>query len=259
MRCKLSILIFGEVFCRLMRSIVGGPSITRIIRATIYFIGVEQSGDNGSPSAGVRRGPFARGGRVTAEARVLVVDDNRAIADTYAAFVDDEYAVETAYSGRAALEALDPTVDVVLLDRRMPDVSGDEVLAELDARTLDCRVVMLTAVDPEFDIVDMPFDAYVTKPVDRGEVRAVVDEMVSRADYDDEFRQFLSLCSKRAALEAEKNGAELEDSEEYRRVRRRIAEKREDLGIATDDLEGVFSGSVPDITPEDVKRTTASE
>ena len=102
-----------------------------------------------------------------AQATVLVVDDNRAVADTYAAFLDGEYAVRTAYGGEAALEALDASVDVMLLDRRMPDRSGDEVLAETNSRALDPRVVMLTAVDPDFDIVDMPFDAYVVKPVDR--------------------------------------------------------------------------------------------
>ncbi|PSP48282.1 DNA-binding protein [Halobacteriales archaeon QH_1_68_42] len=129
------------------------------------------------------------------EATVLVVDDNRAVADTYAAFLDERYAVRTAYGGEAALETLDASVDVVLLDRRMPDRSGDEVLAEINSRALDPRVVMLTAVDPDFDIVDMPFDAYVVKPVERADVTHVVAEMVARAGYDDEFRRFLSLAS----------------------------------------------------------------
>jgi len=180
-------------------------------------------------------------------ATVLVVDDNEAIADTYAAFLREEYVVRTAYGGQEALAAADATVDVVLLDRRMPDVSGDEVLAEIRSRALDPRVVMLTAVDPDFDIVDMPFDAYVVKPVERADVVGIVAEMCERASYDDEFRRFLSLASKRAALEREKDDAELADSEEYDRIEDRLADLRERLGIDTEDVEGIFGGTVPDI------------
>ena len=183
------------------------------------------------------------------EATVLVVDDNRVVADTYAAFLDERYAVRTAYGGEAALETLDASVDVVLLDRRMPDRSGDEVLAEINSRALDPRVVMLTAVDPDFDIVDMPFDAYVVKPVDRTDVTGVVAEMVERAGYDDEFRRFLSLASKKAALEREKSEAELAASDEYDRVERRLADLRESLGVDTEDVEDIFRGRVPDIDP----------
>ncbi|PSP65940.1 DNA-binding protein [Halobacteriales archaeon QH_6_68_27] len=183
------------------------------------------------------------------EATVLVVDDNRAVADTYAAFLDERYAVRTAYGGEAALETLDASVDVVLLDRRMPDRSGDEVLAEINSRALDPRVVMLTAVDPDFDIVDMPFDAYVVKPVERADVTRIVAEMVERAGYDDEFRRFLSLASKKVALEREKSEAELAASDEYDRVERRLADLRESLGVDTEDVEGIFRGRVPDITP----------
>jgi DNA-binding response OmpR family regulator len=193
------------------------------------------------------------------EATVLVVDDNKAIADTYAAFLREEYTVRTAYSGEEALTAVDATVDVVLLDRRMPDVSGDEVLAEIRSRALDPRVVMLTAVDPDFDILDMPFDAYVVKPVGRGDVVGVVAEMCQRAGYDDEFRRFLSLASKRAALEREKDDAELADSEEYDRIEDRLASLRERLGIDTEDVEGIFGGTVPDIAPGDAVTAATSE
>jgi len=184
---------------------------------------------------------------MTANPTVLVVDDNRGIADTYAAFLADEYAVETVYGGEAALDALGPGVEVVLLDRRMPGLSGDEVLARIDERALDCRVVMVTAVDPAVDIVDLPFDEYVVKPVGRAELVAVVDEMCRRATYDDALRQFLALASKRATLAERTDAAEREDSEAYRRVEERLAEKREALGVDTERLEDVVAGKEPDI------------
>lgn len=178
---------------------------------------------------------------------VLVVDDNRAIANTYTAFLSDEYTVRTAYDGNEALAELDPSVDVVLLDRRMPEVSGDAVLEEIESRQLDCRVVMLTAVDPDFDIIDMGFDEYLVKPIEREELNEVVREMLERATYDDDFRRFLALVSKKATLEAEKSSAELEASDEYGRIRDRIDERREQVGIDLSELENDFaavSGSV---------------
>src|SRR6056297_1488433 len=172
---------------------------------------------------------------------ILVVDDNRAIANTYTAFLSDEYSVRTAYDGSEALAELDPTVDVVLLDRRMPEVSGDAVLEEIESRQLDCRVVMLTAVDPDFDIIDMGFDEYLVKPIEREELNEVVTEMLERATYDDDFRRFLALVSKKATLEEEKSSAELEASDEYNRIRDRINERREQVGIDLADLEENFS------------------
>ncbi|MFB6151695.1 MAG: response regulator transcription factor [Haloarculaceae archaeon] len=193
------------------------------------------------------------------EPRVLVVDDNEPIADTYAAFLSERYAVETVYGGEDALEAVGPHVDVVLLDRRMPDLSGDEVLAEIHERALDCRVVVVTAVDPDFDVVDMPFDGYVVKPVGRAELLDVVDEMASRSAYDDEFRQFLALVSKKATLERRKDEVELSTSPAYDRVEHRVEKKRERLGVDTGDVEGIFAGTVPDIAPGDAAGRSVGE
>jgi DNA-binding response OmpR family regulator len=168
---------------------------------------------------------------------VLVVDDNRAIANTYTAFLSDEYSVRTAYNGKEALDMLDAEVDVVLLDRRMPEVSGDAVLEEIESSQLDCRVVMLTAVDPDFDIIDMGFDEYLVKPIEREELNDVVAEMLERATYDDEFRRFLALASKKATLEEEKSSAELEASEEYAKIKERLQERREHVGVDLSELE----------------------
>lgn len=190
---------------------------------------------------------------------VAVVDDNRTVADTYASFLVDEYDVRTAYGGREALDVIDTAVDVVLLDRRMPDLTGGDVLERLEQRALDCRVVMLTAVDPTPDVVDMPFDAYVVKPVQRGDVVSMVEEMLDRAAYDDDFRRFLSLASKQATLKREVDGAELASSEEFERIEARLAELRGRLGVATEDLEGILDGSTPDIATPDGGQDSVTE
>jgi DNA-binding response OmpR family regulator len=182
----------------------------------------------------------------TDEATVLVVDDERDIADLYTAWLEESYTVRTAYGAQEALEHADEDLDVVLLDRQMPEMTGDEVLKQIRARELDCRVVMVTAVDPDFDIVDMPFDDYLTKPVMLEELRDAVERMRTREDYDEKMQDFFALSAKKATLEAQKDPVELRNNEEYEQLDERVEQLREeaDQTVAeigeTDDFEAMF-------------------
>jgi DNA-binding response OmpR family regulator len=178
------------------------------------------------------------------EPRVLIVDDEAEVADVYALRLRDEYDTETAYGGEEALEAVDESVDVVLLDRRMPQVSGDEVLSTIRERGLDTRVVMITAVDPDFDIVDMPFDDYLCKPVQKEDLVAAIEQQLTASRYDDRLTEYLEVTSKVALLEAEKTEAELDDSEEVTRLRDRAESLRAEMDDALaefDDFQAAFN------------------
>ena len=59
-------------------------------------------------------------------ATVLIVDDEQNLTTLYAAWLEPDYDVVTATSGSEAVTELDSDVDVALLDRRMPETSGDE-------------------------------------------------------------------------------------------------------------------------------------
>ncbi|MFB6300254.1 MAG: HalX domain-containing protein [Halobacteriales archaeon] len=146
---------------------------------------------------------------------VLIVDDEPNVAEAYSLWLTDEYTVRTATGGEAALEALDATVDVVLLDRRMPDLTGDEVLERIRSDGYSCRVAMVTAVDPDFDIVDMAFDAYLVKPVTEEELNQTVEQLLRLSAYDQQAQEYFSLAARRATLEAEKTDRELDSNEEY--------------------------------------------
>ena len=160
----------------------------------------------------------------TAQPTVLLVDDERDVVDVYAlAFTGGEYTVLKAYSGEEALEQVDDA-DIVLLDRRMPGLSGQDVLDEIRNRGLDVRVAMVTAVDPDFDIADMDFDTYLTKPVSDDELRATVDELLTLSEYDKQVRERFAVAEKLAVLEAEKTENELDASDEYAQLQERAAE-----------------------------------
>jgi len=162
---------------------------------------------------------------------VLVVEDERDLSELYRTWLAKSYRVRTARDGRAALDELDENVDIVLLDRRMPDLSGDEVLDRIRERGLDCRVAMVTAVEPDVDIVEMEFDDYLVKPVSEEELLRMVENLRIRDEYDDGVKQLFSLASKKALLEGEKDRTALETNEEYQQ----LLDDLTDLRTALDD------------------------
>ncbi|MEF8813861.1 MAG: response regulator [Halovenus sp.] len=158
----------------------------------------------------------------------LVVDDEKEVADAYALRLRGLCDVETVYGGREALSIVDEeNVDIVLLDRHMPSMSGDEVLAELNDRGYYGRVIMVTAIDPGFDVLDMPFDDYLCKPIDREDVRAAVSQQCTILGYET-LGEYFSVESKRRVIEAEIAADEREAHEEYQetKARARQLEKR---------------------------------
>jgi DNA-binding response OmpR family regulator len=176
---------------------------------------------------------------------VLVVDDEPDLADLYASWLPEEYAVDTAYDGHEALGTLDASVDVVLLDRRMPEMSGDEVLEWIREHGLGCGVAMITAVDPDFDILELGFDAYLTKPVAASELIGVTQRLIRRAEYTDTLQAFFAKLSTREALLAEKPAFELETDERFRELEAEIEALREESEaymseLDSEDFEALF-------------------
>jgi DNA-binding response OmpR family regulator len=167
----------------------------------------------------------------------MVVDDETDVADAYAAQLQSEYEVITAYSGEDALDKLTPEVEVVLLDRRMPNLSGDDVLDRIRDRDVNCRVAMVTAVDPDFDIIEMPFDDYIIKPVSRDDLHETTKRLLTCSSYEEKLQEYYALTSKYATLRANKTTPELEDSEEFKELERRREEMKADLKETVSDFE----------------------
>jgi DNA-binding response OmpR family regulator len=169
---------------------------------------------------------------------VLVVEDERDLADLYATWLRSEYRVRVAYGGREAIEKLDGEVDAALLDRRMPDLSGDETLKAIREEGIKCRVAMVTAVEPDFDIVEMGFDDYLVKPVSRSTLTETVENLLLRSTYDEGIQELFALASKKALLESEKDLATLESNEEYQELSEQVADLRTDLNETLATLDG---------------------
>ena len=160
---------------------------------------------------------------------VLIVEDEPDVAETYNLWLQNDYEVRMAGDGSEALELLNDEVDVVLLDRMMPGLSGDEVLERIRASGSDCRVAMVTAVEPDFDILEMGFDAYLSKPIRSQQLHETVTNLLERSEYDSMLQEYYALVEKQATLEATKASAELAESEEYESLTERVNELKEEL------------------------------
>lgn len=119
------------------------------------------------------------------KARILVVDDEQYILDMLRCTLEDEgYDVEVAAEGNSALTLLaERKPDLVLLDIRMPDLNGYEVL-ELIRQQSDVPVIMLTGVLEPISVhqsVNPGADDYVRKPFRPPELLARIKNKLRRA------------------------------------------------------------------------------
>lgn len=176
-----------------------------------------------------------------ADTSVLVVDDEEELADIYATWLDQRgFDVEAVYSGEAALSRLHPAIDVLLLDRRMPNLPGDAVLEAARERAGSYQVSMITAIEPDSEIVDLPFDEYLTKPVTRTDVVGVVEDLAVRDSIAADLQELFQMASKQGTLPAESVDADGERDNlgtDVDEKRREINEKLREL----DDPQAAFS------------------
>jgi DNA-binding response OmpR family regulator len=125
-------------------------------------------------------------GRERQSVRVLVIEDDEELATAIATGLRrSRMAVDVALDGLSGLDrALTNGYDVVVLDRDLPGLHGDEVCAELVAAGSRCRVLMLTAAATTNAIVDglgRGADDYLAKPFDFSELVARIGALARRS------------------------------------------------------------------------------
>ncbi|MEU5155478.1 response regulator transcription factor [Glycomyces sp. NPDC021274] len=118
--------------------------------------------------------------------RILVVEDEPLLADAVAEWLRGEsHAVDIAFDGAAALERFSVNdYDVVVLDRDLPGVHGDQVCRTIAAEHGDTRVLMLTAasdIDDRVTGLALGADDYLPKPFAFRELAARVAALGRRA------------------------------------------------------------------------------
>jgi len=139
-------------------------------------------------------------------ASILVVDDERLIRWSLVQQLQREgYRVQSAETGREALRrAQDEPPDLVLLDIRLPDGDGLELLERLRARSPECLVIMMTAhggVESAVRAMKLGAHDYLVKPFDLDELRLTIRKALETRSLHRDVIRLQSSASQGAALD----------------------------------------------------------
>ena len=118
---------------------------------------------------------------------ILVVDDDETIRETLAAILEEEgYVVDTAESGKEALEkSKTGFYNLALLDIRLPDMEGTQLLAAIREHTPRMVKIILTgypSLENAAEAVNRGADGYLIKPVDAGDLLDVIKRHLKKQE-----------------------------------------------------------------------------
>jgi DNA-binding NtrC family response regulator len=116
-------------------------------------------------------------------ARILVIDDDQSIRETFAAILQDKgYSVDLAENGYEAIQKSEQTTyNVALIDVRLPDMEGTVLLPKLKERMPKTRKIMVTgfpSLNNAITSLNQKADAYIVKPVDIDQLLATIKEQL---------------------------------------------------------------------------------
>jgi DNA-binding NtrC family response regulator len=125
------------------------------------------------------------------KARILIIDDEESPRESLRFILKDRYDLTLAENGMVGLEALGKNgpFDVVLLDMKMPQMDGLEVLSKILQSAPMMPVVMVTAITeakPAVQAMKMGAADYLNKPFDVDEIRLVVDRLLKEKALEQE-------------------------------------------------------------------------
>ena len=117
--------------------------------------------------------------QATRRRRVLIVEDEPALRLSYDRAFRPKYDLVFATNGAEALEQLEQhRPDVAVLDMRLPDTDGIELLRRIRVSYPDLPVIITTAylsIEPQLKVLDLPHSGYIVKPFRLDELGARID------------------------------------------------------------------------------------
>jgi DNA-binding HxlR family transcriptional regulator/DNA-binding response OmpR family regulator len=133
---------------------------------------------------------------------VLIIENERMVTGVLADYFPDSYDVRSVQTGEEAIEEYTDDTDLLIVDRRLEGISGDEVAAQIKAEHERQLVLCVSGVEPDNGICELRYDDYMHKPIEEDEMKARVELLLSRAELEATERTYLSLRSKQIALTA---------------------------------------------------------
>jgi len=132
---------------------------------------------------------------------VLIIEDESMVAELYMNYLSEDYDARYYTSAEEALSSVTNEETITILDRRLPNISGDEVAAQLKTQIDTCLILAVSGVEPSESITDLPIDDYLRKPVQRDELLLRLSNLELRLGLPPKERQYLAVRSKQRALQ----------------------------------------------------------
>ncbi len=127
---------------------------------------------------------------------ILIVDDDESMRDTLEALLKKDFNILKASDGKGAIDTIKKNdIDVVLLDIRLPDINGINVLKEIKENNEDIDVIIITAVreiDTAVKAVKIGAYDYITKDFDYDDVLARINRLIESQNKKRELLYFKS-------------------------------------------------------------------
>lgn len=113
--------------------------------------------------------------------RILVIDDDKSILRTFTRILQKNgYEIDVAETGKEAIEkSKEKCYNLALIDIRLPDMDGTDLLIKLQKTMQDAVKIMITgfpSLETGVKALDEGADAYLVKPVKPEELLALIDE-----------------------------------------------------------------------------------
>ncbi len=178
--------------------------------------------------------------------KILIVDDELGPRESLRMILQWDYKVVTVDGGAAALDALRrETFDLVILDIRMPDINGIELLGQIKQHYPEMEVVMITAyasVDTAANALRHGALDYLIKPFQSSAVIEAVQKGLTRN------RQNRNLQSKMEALELANKSLEEEIEQAYQNIQKHYLETVRSLVTAVNAKDSYTKGHQERVT-----------
>ncbi|MEM2393952.1 MAG: response regulator [Candidatus Bathyarchaeia archaeon] len=127
-------------------------------------------------------------------ARILVIDDDENIREVLKTILEDEgYIVDTAETGEKAIEKTKKGFyNLALIDIKLPDMEGIELLTKMKDTTPKMRKIIVTGyptMHNAIEAVNRGADAYILKPFEVEKILAVIKEQLKRQEEEEQYSE----------------------------------------------------------------------
>lgn len=127
-------------------------------------------------------------------ARIIIIDDDESIRQVLKTILEEEgYTVDTADTGKeAVLKTNEKVYNLALIDMRLPDIEGIDLILKIKDTTPRMRKIIVTGyptIQNAMEAVDRQADAFILKPFDVERVLQTIREQLMKQDEEKQFSQ----------------------------------------------------------------------